>query len=614
MIKKIIDSSFFPLYEGGDVGAWQRRVEAHAEKLKRKGVTHVMINEAVGSLIWAMEPENSYLRYTNARHTFDKYVTSSWNVGIYSEELLSANRKILLQHAELVRRHGFRCAVSCIEMGIMPESFFLRHPALRGPRVDNPVCSRIPHYALCAMLPEVQDHYRQLTRKMLALVPDLDVMTIFTNDSGAGFCYSSHLYAGANGPVHCKDIPSHVQARTFCSVIGEAGRESNPAFEVIMTSGMSPKEKALFIEGAPPCVSSDVYGALAWGAGLEDQWINMEMGPCVYGNPVERAKGRKWAWEDYAARVAPIRKNGGTLYASYAFGYYLSEMRPHECYDIMTKLTELGVDGLLGGASGETPYSANNAVIKRVMDKGIEGEEKAIRAIAEEWVGAKEADTLCQGWKLADHAEREWPMPASGGHFLRMQPLPRCMPVVPDEEKLGEHDLDYFMTPVIRDEQAMKSQQGGLWRFYYYTQADIEAYIKQYETVTFPEIEKAMALFADGMKRTTGAAFDCFKEQRDTLGWSLVAHKRLYYGLMAAMHRIAQYTQPAWLPPFAQIVEREIALYEEALQNGWHYPMEERIALMRKHKGDPVKKIDLSEFVPHLHLGLNDAASAAHIK
>ncbi|MCL1856231.1 MAG: hypothetical protein FWF84_01115, partial [Kiritimatiellaeota bacterium] len=61
MIKKIIGGDYFPLYEGGDIGAWQKKVEAHAESLRRKGVTHVMINQVVASLTWAMEPENSYL-------------------------------------------------------------------------------------------------------------------------------------------------------------------------------------------------------------------------------------------------------------------------------------------------------------------------------------------------------------------------------------------------------------------------------------------------------------------------------------------------------------------------------------------------------------------------
>ncbi|MCL1857460.1 MAG: hypothetical protein FWF84_07485, partial [Kiritimatiellaeota bacterium] len=511
------------------------------------------------------------------------------------------------------RTHGFRCGMHCYEMGMMPESFFLRHPALRGPRVDNPICSRIPHYAMCPMLPEVQDHYRQLTRKMMALVPELDIMTIFTNDSAAGFCYSPNLYSGPNGPVHCRDIPSYVQARTFCTVIAETARSVNPAFDIIMTSGMSPKEKALFIDGAPPGVASDVYGALAWGGGLEDHWLTMEVGPKIFNNPTERATAREWAWKDFSARVAPIRKNGSPLYVNYSFGYYVLSMRPYECYEIMAKLTGLGADGLLGGAVGDSPYGINTAVVRRVMDKGVEDRDAAIRAIAEAWVGAAWADALCEGWKLSDHAEREWPMHSCGGHAVRISKLYHAMPLVPDEDKLGERDLDYFMTPALRDEQAMKGHQGGLWRIYYHAQEDIEAYLTQYETVVFPTLEKAMAIFEDGMKKATGETSACFKEQYDTVGCSYVSYRRLYHALMATLHRVAQYAPPAGLPSFAEIIDREIALCEEAMRKGWGAMSTERLALMRQHRNDPVKKLDFAEFTPKRHPGLNDAHSAAHL-
>ncbi|MCL2708388.1 MAG: hypothetical protein FWF03_04635 [Defluviitaleaceae bacterium] len=609
MIKKIIGGGFFPAYGGGEIGDWQRKIDGCAEGLKRKGVTHVMVNDAVASLLWALEPENSYLRFTTYGHTMDKYVSSTWNEGIYSGELLAANRKILLQQAAFARKYGFRCAMRCVEMTMMPETFFQRHPALRGPRVDNPACSRIPRFALCAMLPEVQDHYRQMTKKMMELVPDLDVITIFTNDSGAGFCYST-LYSGANGPVHCRDNPSYEQARVFCTVIGEAARETNPDFQVIMTSGMKPVEKALFIKGAPDCVASDVYGELAWGGGLEDQWINMEVGPAIYNDEALREKARDWAWRDYAARVAPIKANGSAFYASYAFEYYHCDLRPYEVYGIMQKLVSLEVEGLIGGAAGWTKYSPNTAAVRRVMDRGIEEIGAAVRAIAAEWVGEELADSLCEGWKLTDRAERDWPVPAHGGHAVRYNPLYRYMPLVPDEELLGERDLDYFMTPVIRDQQAMKSHQGGIWRTYYHTQTDLEAYLKQYETAVFPAYEKAIKIFDEGANKTDGDARDCFKEQSHVAGCHYASHMRLYYGLMASLHRIEQYRTPAGIPTFSEIVAKEIEINDHAIKNGWNASPPERIALMKKHINDPVKKVDFKDFPPQSHPGLNEAKNA----
>ena len=45
--------------EAGE-GVLERKVEA----LHRAGVTHVIINEALVSIPWVMDPENSYLRFT----------------------------------------------------------------------------------------------------------------------------------------------------------------------------------------------------------------------------------------------------------------------------------------------------------------------------------------------------------------------------------------------------------------------------------------------------------------------------------------------------------------------------------------------------------------------
>ena len=236
-IERIINGGTFPSYSGEDPAAYWNKVEQHAKQLQRGGVTHVMINCAPLSILQVMDPENSYLRFTTYGHSPDKFVTSTLNEGIYHPSILALNRQALLEQAQLAQRYGFRCWIRCVEMTMMPESFFQRYPALRGTRVDNPACSTSPRFALCPMLPEVQEHYRQLMVNLLQLCPTIDEMHIFTNDSGGGFCYSSHQYSGANGPVHCHETPAGKQAQVFCGVVLEAARSVNPEFRVVMTSG-----------------------------------------------------------------------------------------------------------------------------------------------------------------------------------------------------------------------------------------------------------------------------------------------------------------------------------------------------------------------------------------
>ena len=79
-------------YADAGEGVLEQKVEA----LKRAGVTHVVINQALVSIPWVMDPENSYLRFTTLGPTPDQFVTSTYNVGLFHDSLLAQNRKLLL--------------------------------------------------------------------------------------------------------------------------------------------------------------------------------------------------------------------------------------------------------------------------------------------------------------------------------------------------------------------------------------------------------------------------------------------------------------------------------------------------------------------------------------
>ncbi|OPZ30916.1 MAG: hypothetical protein BWZ02_00507 [Lentisphaerae bacterium ADurb.BinA184] len=613
--ERLIAGDFPPVYRGGAVADYQAQLDNHMTRLRRKGATHVMVNRAVCSIPWAMDPENSYLRFTTYGHTPDKYVTSTYNVGIYHEELLAANRQLLLQAAALARAHGLRCAVRCVEMTLMPESFFRRHPALRGPRVDNPACSTTPYYALCPMLPEVQDHYRQLIRNLLNLVPEIDEMHIFTNDSGAGFCYSSHLYAGPNGPYHCKDVPPGRQAQEFARVLVAEGRKVNPEFRVVMTSGLAPSEKEDFLRGAPDGVAASVYGAFAWGGGLEWRWGTQAVGPGIHTDRAERERTLEWQRADYEARVRQIQAHGGTVYASYNSDYYAGDdPRPYETHEIVSRLLSWGVRNLIGGGPGTTPYSANTAVIRRAMEHGPEPTDAAVRAVAQAWVGAGLADELCAVWRLSDLAAREQPVPP-GGHALALQPLIIHMPIVPDEERLGPHDLDYFLTPVLRDQGRMKSHQGGVWRILHYGAENRLAYLRQYESAVFAPYTQALTLL-EGLLARPGLNAEqraCFEEQRAIIADYERGYRHLTHWLMAAFHRIDGEPLPDEIPPLSEIIAREIAWAEGMDRAAGRDPAANpRIGLMKAHQSDPVRRVALSPFPPHRHLGV-EGWEGAHV-
>lgn len=615
-IERVMWGSFFPPYAGEEPKAYWATVEQQAENLKRVGVTHVLVNQAPLSILQVMDPENSYLRFTTYGHTPDKYVSSSVNEGIYHPSILELNRQALLWQVKLARQFGFRCWVRCVEMTMMPESFFQRHPSLRGARVDNPACSTSPRFALCPMVPEVQDHYRQLIRNLLALAPDIDELHIFTNDSGAGFCYSSHLYSGPNGPYHCKNTPPGKQAQAFCKYVLEAGREANPGFRVVMTSGLSPAEKVDFVDGAPEGVASSIFGAFAWGGGLEDRWQNMAVGPDIH-QPAVRRQARAWAYADMQARAAAVTRHGGQVYASYNADYYSGPSdapRPWETHESMTTLLKLGARNIIGGAWGSR-YHANGGIFKQFLEDGAMPTDKAVRQLAVSWVGDKLADRLCEAWRLSEHADREWPMTPAGGHAFFCQPLLMAGPIIPNPDKLKRGDLNYFYTAVIRDEEKMRDQQGGAWRFLNSRDPIKHYIIRQLETVVLPADTQALAIL-DGLlsaKGLTPAQRECLEVQRREIGIHRCYMERVRNWYQAAFHVIAGCKPYKGLPPLPKVIEQEIATSQRwhEFEGGKGKLTSPRQKLMLAHRNDPVKPVDMSRFPFQEYQGL-DAWPGAH--
>jgi len=599
---RIIASDFFPHYRGQSPAEYARAVEAHVERLRRRGVTHVMVNQAMVNIPLAMQPDRPYYGFCAYGPGPDKYVTSIYNEGIFSAELLALNRELLMHNVNLARQYGFRCAMRCVEPIFMMESFFRRYPHLRGPRIDNPACSTDPVYALCPMMPEAQDHYRQLVHNLLTLAPEIDEIHIFTNDSGGGVCHSAHLYAGPNGPQHCRHVLPGKQAQVFCRTLVEGGRTVNPDFRVVMTSGLSPKEKKDFVVEMPAGVASSVYGAFAWGGGLEDRWGTQAVGPAVYGNPEERAKIRGWQYADYEARIRQIQENGGVVYANYNSDYYSGDdPRPFETHEIVCQLLEWGVTNVIGGVPGGSPYSANTAVFRHAVAHGRVPTAQAVAEIARAWVGEELAPALIEAWRLNDMVAREQPLP-NAGHLLQIWALIRHMPIVPDEGQLQPGDLDYFRHALQSYDTKMSEQQGGVWRILHYGPELKAAYLRQFTAVVFPSLETARAILDDLLARPalTDAQRACLAEQRAAIHAVWVEHRHHYHWIAASLSRIAGETAPAGTPGLRALIAAEIALYAA---EGRDPETDPRLRLMRAHLDDPIVPVEMSGFPLSTHPG-----------
>ena len=616
-IERVLSGELFPRYTGEDPKEYWLKVERHAEALRRGGATHVRINDAPLAIHEVMEPENSYMRFTTYGHALDKYVASTLNEGIYHPTILELNRQALLWQAKLARQFGFRCWIRCTEMTLMPESFFQRHPALRGPRVDNPTASTSPRFALCPMVPEVQEHYRQMMVKLMQLCPEVDELHIFSCDSGGGFCYADHLYSGPNGPVDCRATPARKQAQVFSKVLIDAARTVNPKFRVVMTSGLMPRERAAFLEGAPDGVAASIFGAFAWGGGMEDRWQNLAVGPDIL-KPGVRAEARRWAFADMEARARLVTSREGVLYASYNPDYYggpSDAPRPYETHEMMMRYLGMGVRNIIGGMMG-TPFHANSGIFVQAAKDGPMDTAKAVRQLAENWVGEARADRLCEVWRLSDEADRAWLLPPWSGHSFFVQPLLMRGPIVPDRSQLGEHDLDYFLTSVIRDEQKMKTNHGGAWRFCHCRDALKRQLIEQTENTVIPMDNKALTLLGEMLQDATLAPEqrECLEIQRKEIGIHQCYIARARNWFQASFHVIEGSVPYAGLPKLSEIIGQEIAVSQRwhELEGGKGALESPRQKLMIAHRNDPPGKVDLREFPFAEYRGL-DTWPGAHM-
>lgn len=107
--------------------------------------------------------------------------------------------EILTARCAVLREFGCRAAFHTFEPQTLPDAVFEAYPDWRGPRVEHPERARGPYYAPSISHPEVLQLYTEAMRALLADCPEIEILQMRTNDSGAGIDWSEALYAGAQG-------------------------------------------------------------------------------------------------------------------------------------------------------------------------------------------------------------------------------------------------------------------------------------------------------------------------------------------------------------------------------------------------------------------------------
>jgi len=593
-------------------------VERYCAEAEKFRATHVIVNILPDSFHPSLleQPDNPYVRFATWGPSLDQFTSSRLNRDVYPEQLLRRNRKALMRLVEIVRSHGLKPMLLVGEPRFQPERFFDKYPHLRGPRVDNTNASLSPLYSPCTDQPEVQEHYREMMKNMMTLVPDLEGMIFYSGDSGTGFCHSEGLYPGSNGPKYCRDIPAPKRMSNFLTLLLESAQATNPEFRVFVFHYIGGKERKEILEKTSKQITAIAAGYFVAG-GFEDCYAMYQYGMKIDDVGYDRAREER---KDMMMKsIASLQRVGKSSIAPSQgpVEEWLLPLRtvpyPFQALEIIDILNDMDTDEILFYGSfadpADVPYEANRGVIQRYLQRNGDDIDGTVCSVAEDWVSSAHRDTLVEAWRLCDRAYRERPL---WMHSFGTS-LTYCIgPLVPNLSALSADEKNYYysaadavgdMIPTFdKLSKLRKDEDHRTWM------------LRRYETHAFPGLEKAGQLLAEEAGKSTGDARACLESQKRQIGsfrWYL---RSQYNWLDAGRYFAPGEGTPGFERSLAEIIDDEIANtrhlrelvngHVEALfvDTGDHFrsvyenneqmmnALEQRIQLMESHKDDKLNR------------------------
>lgn len=453
-----------PLYDTvlTQVGRTARRfdAEAYVERLAAGGFTHLEVNALATHVPLEVNvPTEYYSQFYSYCAALTQFVDSAITRGLYPHEYLAANLNRLKKLAALGRRYGLKPGILCFEPRTLPERFFERYPTLRGARVDHPFRSHHPRYTMAQDHPATRAHYREMMARLLDEVPDLSYMSVWTNDSGAGFEHTASLYVGRNGgPYLIREWRSHEKiaeaagqsAVRWLRLLQETAAEVNPDFEVVLRIEPFKVEHDTILNGMGDGLTIEAPSLLVRGYHLPYRHVRYpeqeSVAGTVYHTTLEAEEQDKLA----AFRARDIEpKLTYSAGASFNMEPLLGIPHPRLLHAKLTALREAGFHHVsaFGGLLNleKTPYWPNPEVIRAVQFGGANLDLDAwLHRLAARWVGETHADALALLWDQVDEAVSYMPNVPLYGAFGFVWLRTWVRPLVPNLEAIPEADRLYY--------------------------------------------------------------------------------------------------------------------------------------------------------------------------
>ena len=507
--------------QGESTAPWETTFGRYADRAAAMGVTHIQVNMLPDPYhtVLLEQPDNHYAWFAAYGPSLDQFASSSLNEGVYLDALLARNRQRMKAAASIALARGLRPVLMLCEPRFAPERLLARHPHLRGPRVDNPTFSNTPWYALCTDSPEVRRHYGDMLTALMQAVPELAGISVFTSDSGSGFCHSHSLYCGPNGPSACRRIPVGQRVAGFLGCLQEAGAAVNSGFRVSLCSGLDDAEREAFIAAAPPGVTDEVQGAWSWVGGLEDQWAAHQYGSRI--ETVGRAQAADERRAQYRERLQAARACGLDPIAICSMPtenwFYPAVYVPHPFQNLEVlrwlhdeQVRAITFKGSLSIAD-HVRYDVNAAVCGAFQLDPVPTTGDTVHAIAEQWIGREHAEALTRAWHTVDAAQRTRPLWChSFGYSQALMPGP----IVPDFAALTDEAYAPFDHAALRDLDRVPGQHR--LRVLRIDETERTWMLNTYRQTTLPRIAEAERLCREEAGRCRDAdGKACLLEQAD---------------------------------------------------------------------------------------------------
>ncbi len=426
--------------------------------LARSGFSHAEVNGLAFPVALEKGPKDEvYSRFYTYCPSLDQFVSSALNTGTYDEEYLQANLNYLKTNAELAEKYGLTPGIVCFEPRSVPESLLRRYPMLRGARVDHPMRSFEPRYNLSVAHPIVREHYAEMLDKLMKEVPSLGYMSIWSNDSGAGFEYTNSLYVGRNGGGYLVrewlgsgeiEAAAATNLVRFMKLLRDSARKTNPEFRVLLRMEPFWLEHDHILDQLEEGLDLEVSSLK--GKGWELSYRHPTFGEDVQIHTT--ALHNRFESEE-KVHLEELAEKGVSADVVFAPGIIWNHEPligipfPHLVYEKLRDMKMAGVKNVcvLGGNTPErfAPFNINQELV-RAFEADREFEvEPFLERKSVEWAGPS-ASIARKLWKLTDDAVRAFPIPiwiyAAWGVWYRLA----VRPVVPNIEAIPEQDRAYY--------------------------------------------------------------------------------------------------------------------------------------------------------------------------